>query len=123
MIIGIIGATGTLGKPVTLQLVAAGFKVAALVRDVEKAKPLLPASVTLVQGDLQQPATLAPFLTQIDALYINLNLQQHQKPADYLTEREGLTTLLEQGMNKFHWWVFDVKQQAVENFLSIKFYG
>lgn len=134
MIIGIIGATGTLGKPVTVQLVAAGFKVAALVRDVEKAKSLLPASVTLVQGDLQQTATLAPFLTQIDALYINLNLQQHQKPADYLTEREGLTTLLEhikhypikriafisslvknyQGMNKFHWWVFDVKQQAVE---------
>lgn len=134
MIIGVIGATGMLGVPVTNQLVAAGFQVVAFVRDPEKAKSILPQSVQTIKGDLEKPDTLLAFLSKIDALYINLNLEQHQKPADYLTERDGLNTLLEQlknhpikriafisslvknyqGMNNFHWWVFDIKQQAVD---------
>jgi uncharacterized protein YbjT (DUF2867 family) len=54
----VAGATGGTGRQIVKQLVARGIPVRALVRDLEKAKQLLPADVELVLGDVLQPASL-----------------------------------------------------------------
>ena len=57
----VIGATGRTGREVVSRLVAEGVPVRCLVRDVSKARAILPdasAGVTLVRGDLTQPSSL-----------------------------------------------------------------
>jgi uncharacterized protein YbjT (DUF2867 family) len=48
----VAGATGETGRRIVQQLVEQGVEVRAMVRDLEKAKALLPGAVELVQGDL-----------------------------------------------------------------------
>jgi len=48
----ITGATGTVGFPIARDLVARGDEVRALVRDVERARKLLPEGVEPVPGDV-----------------------------------------------------------------------
>src|SRR5690349_16933605 len=129
--VAIIGATGMIGKPVTRALAQNGFKLTALVRDRLKAN--LPEGVTKLDGDVSNVKSLERLLTGQDALYINLSIKQNEKETDYHTEAEGLKNILAaaktknlkrivylssivmryQGMNGFHWWAFDVKQNAV----------
>ncbi len=131
--IAVIGATGTLGKPVVRALVNAGFSVTALVRDHRKAKIDLPEVVQFVSGDLYNFADVRKLLEGQDAIYINLNLNQGEKKNDLHTETDGLKIILDeahrarvkriafvsslvmryQGMNDFNWWVFDLKREAV----------
>jgi len=54
----VIGATGTNGREVVQRLAGAGHRVRALVRDPAKAGGLKMANVELVQGDLDNPASL-----------------------------------------------------------------
>lgn len=130
----VIGATGMLGVPVVQQLVKAGFDVSALVRDIEKAKLVLPPEVKLLQGDLQQAVTVQQALKGQQGLYLNLSIRPGEREKAYHTEEEGLRSLLPlakeagiqriaylsslvqryQGMQGFQWWVFAVKQQAVQ---------
>jgi uncharacterized protein YbjT (DUF2867 family) len=132
--ISIIGATGMLGLPVTKAFVKDGYEVIALVRNVAKASKLLPENVQIVNGDIADPGSLEKFLDQTEYLYLNLNLQKHEKINDFHTEAEGLQNILRfakqkkikrigfisslimnyQGMNNFNWWVFDVKRKAVD---------
>ncbi|TAE18032.1 MAG: NAD(P)-dependent oxidoreductase [Bacteroidetes bacterium] len=126
-----IGATGMLGKPVLQQLVQAGFEVTALVRNAPKAN--LPTEVRTIEGDLQDQASLVKALENQNAVYLNLSVKQTEGKNAFHTETDGLRNLLEaikkspvkrlaylssvvqryQGMNNFHWWVFDVKQEAL----------
>ena len=55
----VTGATGTVGHAIATQLVATGAEVRALVRDLERAKTLLPAGVEPVAGDVTNPASVA----------------------------------------------------------------
>ena len=55
-LIVVTGATGVIGRELVAQLVAAGQRVRALVRD--PAKAAFDASVEVVQGDLQRPESL-----------------------------------------------------------------
>lgn len=132
--IAIIGATGLLGRPVTISLLNAGFQITALVRNIEKARKELPAGIHLIAGDMKREDDLRALLKGQDALYLNLSIKQHEKENEWHTESDGLTQLLPlakeagigrigylsslvmryQGMNGFHWWVFAVKQQAVD---------
>jgi uncharacterized protein YbjT (DUF2867 family) len=48
----VTGATGTIGGAVVSQLVAARRAVRCLVRDVDRARAILPAAVELVRGDV-----------------------------------------------------------------------
>lgn len=132
MRIAIIGATGMLGQPVAHELIEAGFWVRIIARDVAKTKALFPGA-EVVPGDLRNAIRLADALRGIDAVYLSLSIKQDEKQADFHTEREGLTNLIQsaqlagvrrigylssiimryQGMNGFNWWVFDVKQEAV----------
>jgi dihydroflavonol-4-reductase len=55
----VTGATGTVGNAIAAELAAAGAEVRALVRDPERARPLLPRGVTAVAGDLTDAASAA----------------------------------------------------------------
>ncbi|MBN8655316.1 MAG: NAD(P)H-binding protein [Anaerolineae bacterium] len=68
----IIGGTGMLGKPVAQQLKADGFNVRLLVRNPEKAKKLLGEGYELVQGDVDNEASLCIALTGVDGVHISL---------------------------------------------------
>jgi dihydroflavonol-4-reductase len=54
----ITGATGKLGNAVARQLVERGDDVVALVRDVNRARDLLPTEVELAPGDVTDPASV-----------------------------------------------------------------
>jgi dihydroflavonol-4-reductase len=54
----VTGATGKVGNAVARRLVERGDEVVALVRDVNKARDLLPSSVELAPGDVTDPAAV-----------------------------------------------------------------
>ena len=130
----VFGATGMLGKPVVRELVDAGFEVTAMVRSPEKARQELPVEVKLVAGDLRNRADVELALDAAEMVYLNLSVKAETKENDFQPEREGLKTILEaaknagvkriaycsslvhryQDTNNFHWWVFELKKQAVE---------
>ena len=64
----VTGATGFVGRNVIDQLIRVGASVRALTRNPATAG--LPAEAEVVQGDLTQPATLAPALEGIDRMYL-----------------------------------------------------
>lgn len=131
--IAIIGATGMLGKPVTQQLIAAGFSVKLLGRNTKKMKQLFPTAA-VAEADLKSLESLRLSLADCDTIYLNLSVKQDEKAADWHTESDGLDNLLQaakeldiqrivylssivkdyQGMNGFDWWVFRIKNEAVE---------
>ena len=132
MTIAIIGATGMLGQPAAQELMAAGFTVRIVARNVDEAKRLFPAA-EVVFGDLQKPESLPAALAGCEATYLSLSVKQAEKPTDFHTETDGLRHLLAaakgagvqrvldlsslvmryQGTNGFNWWVFRIKQEAV----------
>ncbi|HEX8530848.1 MAG TPA: NAD(P)H-binding protein [Cytophagales bacterium] len=133
--IAVIGATGMLGKPVTLQLAAAGFEVTALVRDPEKAGTLLPPSVKRVRADVKDANSLKQALAGQDALYLNLSVAQTEKQSAFHAEGEGLRNALaaarENRLRRVSylssivmryptdWWVFALKRRAVEDIKAL----
>lgn len=54
----VAGATGQTGRRIVQQLVERNIPVRALVRDIEKAKTILPAAAELVVGDVLSPNSL-----------------------------------------------------------------
>ncbi|MBX2920928.1 MAG: NAD(P)H-binding protein [Chitinophagaceae bacterium] len=54
--IGIVGATGMIGRPVTNAFIESGFEVTVLVRDIEKAERLFGNTVQYVRGDVRDMA-------------------------------------------------------------------
>ncbi len=58
----VAGATGETGRRIVQELVARNIPVRALVRDVQKAKSIMPQDVELVSGDVLNPETLAEAL-------------------------------------------------------------
>ena len=132
MRIAIIGATGMLGRPVTHELIRAGYRVRVVARDITKTKRLFP-HVEVVPGDLRNKAGLVDALRGVDVVYLSLSIKQTEKQTDFHTEEEGLASLIDvarqsgvdrigylssivmryQGMNGFDWWVFRVKHEAV----------
>ncbi len=132
--IAFIGATGMLGKPVAIELAKAGYKVKALVRNKAAALKSLPVGIELLEGDMKNPEDLKSLLRDADALYLNLSVKPEDKPSAWHAESDGLKLLLPlakaagikrvsyissivmhyQGMNGFHWWIFDIKHLAVK---------
>lgn len=132
MRVAIIGATGMLGQPVTHELIKAGLSVRIIARDRAKARLLFP-KIEVVAGDMCHQQSLVDALRGIQVVYLNLSIKQNEKQADFHTEAQGLTNLLEaakqagvrrvaylssiimryQGVNGFYWWAFAVKQEAV----------
>ncbi len=131
--IAIIGATGLLGKPVALQLISAGFNVTIIARNVEKAKAIF-TGAKVVYGDLADKTSLLEALQGQDTVYLNLHTNPSMRKSGFLTETDGLINFLEvakqvgvkriaylssmvkdyQCETMFKWWVFEVKQKAVQ---------
>ena len=63
----VTGATGTVGREVVSQLLAAGEPVRALTRHPERAR--LDARVDIVRGDLERPETLTAALQGVDRVF------------------------------------------------------
>ena len=64
----VIGATGTVGRQVVLQLSAASVPVRALARNPHSVA--LPPQAEIVSGDLTNPGTLDPGLAGIDTVFL-----------------------------------------------------
>lgn len=130
----IIGSTGMLGKPVTQELVNAGFQVSALVRNPEKAKKELSDKVNLIKGDISNELDVINAMRGQDAVYLSLSIKQTEKRSAFHSEEDGIKNVIKaakqnnikriaylsslvmfyQGMNGFNWWVFDIKHKAVK---------
>lgn len=131
--IAVFGATGMLALPVVKSFLQKGYKVKTLVRDVPKAQSLYQNAIELYQGSLQSIIDIEKVVDGSDAIYCNLSVNPESTIVDFQPEREGLENLISvakvmnvgrfgylsslvqryQGMNDFHWWVFDIKNQAV----------
>lgn len=129
-----IGATGNLGRPVCEELVRSGFAVTAYVRNLEKARSLLPDPVKLVEGDIADEDRLAAAMAGFDIVYLSLSVAQTERPDDFHPEGAGLENAIlaakragvrrvaylsslvhrYQGMNGFDWWAFEIKAKAVK---------
>jgi uncharacterized protein YbjT (DUF2867 family) len=64
----VIGATGTVGRNVISELIAANTRVRALTRNPDSAN--LPSQVEIVRGDLTVPDTLDGPLDDVDAVFL-----------------------------------------------------
>ena len=69
----IIGATGTLARPVTEQLLQDGFKVTVLTTDRPKAERFFGGRAEIIEGDVTRPETLEAPIGGVDFVYLNLN--------------------------------------------------
>ncbi|MCX2745991.1 NmrA family NAD(P)-binding protein [Mangrovivirga sp. M17] len=133
--IAVFGATGMLGVPVVKELINEGFHVRALVRDIEKAKRLLPHSVEFITGNLKNEQDIENTLVGAQGVYMNLSVKPEDKKNQWLAEREGLKSIIKKSKianiqrialcsslvknhnqsSGFHWWVFDIKEDAVNS--------
>lgn len=129
----VIGASGMLGKPVTKELIKAGFEVTLGVRDLKKARQIFPFS-HLVQLDVLDTESLENGLKGQNYIYISLNTPRSCKPSDRLPEKEGISNIIKaaskssiqriaflsslvmqfNGMNGYRWWLFSMKKSAVD---------
>ncbi|MGQ0739738.1 MAG: SDR family oxidoreductase [Bacteroidota bacterium] len=132
-----IGATGMLGKPVAKELIRQGFEVALFGRDRNKLQSQFPGAKTL-RGDVFDKASLASAMKETEAVYCNLSVLQTSKEKDPQPEREGIDNIIAaaretgirriasisslvhkyEGMNGFHWWAFQIKNNAVQKIKS-----
>jgi uncharacterized protein YbjT (DUF2867 family) len=61
----VLGATGFVGRPLTESLVSKGYSVKCLVRNLDRAKGMLPSEIKLIEGDV---------LNYNDILYASKNM-------------------------------------------------
>ncbi len=129
----IIGATGMVGTPVTDALVERGFEVTIITRTPDQALAKFP-KCHIQFGDLRDPESILRLITGHDALHLNLSIDPTTRPWHFITERDGVAVAIQcaklagisrisyvsslvqrlQGTNGFDWWVFRVKQAAVD---------
>lgn len=130
--IAIFGSTGLLGQSVTHAFAHAGYEVKVLVRDAQKARKLFGNSVSIIQGDLRDVEAIKNTLAGVEYVYCNLSVEPDSKETDFQAEREGLHHILELSAQykikrigymsslvhrhrDMHWWVFEVKKQAIQH--------
>lgn len=128
--IAIIGATGRIGIPVTHALVDAGFEVIALVRDLARARLLLPGQVSLLKGDLEDRPSLEAVMTGASAVYINISTRDTDRERRFSPEVGGLENIIGVAQEcevkhiaylssllarnyEGHWWVMNAKKAGI----------
>ena len=126
----IIGATGTLALPVIKAFLREKYEVTAMVRDIEKAKSILPHETNIVQGDLKNTESIKRAIEGINYVYLNLGATPTEKEKDFHPvydglenvinvakendiKRIGMISSLVQYYEDTLWWVFGIKKKAV----------
>src|SRR4051812_38904440 len=127
-----IGASGMLGKPVAKALMEAGHELRLLARDTSKMQMIFP-NAAVMKGDILDKITLTEAMKGMEAVYCNLSVFPSSKKNQAQPEREGIDNMLAsasqagvkrisylssiihryEGLNNFHWWVFQVKASAI----------
>jgi uncharacterized protein YbjT (DUF2867 family) len=102
----VAGATGATGQRVVQILCDRQIAVRALVRDLEKARFLLPAAVELVQGDVCTADNLATAMADCDAVICATGAKPSFDPTgpyqvDYLGTKNLVNAAKSQNINKF----------------------
>jgi uncharacterized protein YbjT (DUF2867 family) len=64
----VVGASGQTGQLVVAQLAAEGYAVRAMVRDAAKPGVAFPSAVTVVSGDVKDPASLGPAMAGMQSV-------------------------------------------------------
>ncbi|KAB2897182.1 MAG: NAD-dependent epimerase/dehydratase family protein [Kofleriaceae bacterium] len=72
----VTGATGTVGGAIVQQLLGAGREVRVLVRDVARAKAILPAGIELVAGDVTDAASVTAAVAGCAAVFHTAGLPE-----------------------------------------------
>lgn len=91
--VAVIGATGRLAPIVINELIAQGFSVRALIRNIKKAKKLLPPTVELVEANLENVLSLSNGLNEIDYVYLNLSTELPN--SKFQPELDGVNNIIE----------------------------
>lgn len=129
--ITIFGSTGLLGQCVTYAFIKAGYTVTLLVRDTDKAQGLFGSSVNIMKGDLRDTQAINDSLKDAEYVYCNLSVEPDSTESDFQAERDGLQKILSMAKNMnikrigymsslvhrhpdMHWWVFEIKKNAVQ---------
>lgn len=119
-----------LGKPVTIELLKAGYIVTALVRNIEKARKEPPKGIHFVQGDLQNMDAIKKALTGADGAYISIDNTYKDKENQFNAEQHGLDNILTVAkqlnikqvslLSSFlarnyqgDWWIFKTKKSSI----------
>ncbi len=102
----VAGATGATGQRVVQILCDRQIAVRALVRDLEKARSLLPAAVELVQGDVGAKETLATAMADCDAIICATGAKPSFDPTgpyqvDYIGTKNLVNAAKSQHIQKF----------------------
>lgn len=94
--ITIVGATGKIGILTTFHLLQSGYRVKAVVRNVEKAQQSFREKdhVELVYGDLTDTGSLEKALHDTEYLYLNLSTMTTDMQVPFANEREGVANIL-----------------------------
>jgi uncharacterized protein YbjT (DUF2867 family) len=98
MTILVTGATGTVGRHVTEQLLDRGAAVRALTRNAERAKTILPEGVEIAVGDLMRPETLREALRGVEAMFLIVSSDEPQ--ADLNTDPRVVAMAAEAGVKR-----------------------
>lgn len=129
----VIGATGMIGKPVTKFLLDSPFDITLMARNLKKAKVIFPTA-NIVHGDVFDPLSMLPLFEGKDIVYISLGPARNAKRSHRIAEDEGMENIIAvaqkagvkrlvllsslvqnyNNTNGFHWWIFDIKQSAVD---------
>lgn len=75
----IIGGTGMLGQPVTRKFIDENYAVSVMSTNPDKAKTIFGDAVSIVEGDITKPATLAQPCKDNDYVYINISSELDPK--------------------------------------------
>jgi uncharacterized protein YbjT (DUF2867 family) len=128
--ITVIGSTGMIGIPVTMELIKAGFDVTALVRNIDKAKQFFPTGVKLVKGDLDDKNSLAEAMKDAEGIYINISTRPDDKENEFNPESNGIDNIIAAAKNSWvkqvvylssflarnyngDWWVMKAKKAGI----------
>ncbi len=92
----VAGATGETGRRIVEELIKRNIPVRALVRDIDKARSILPSAAELVQGDVLQPAELAAAIGDSTVLLCATGAKPSFDPTGpYKVDFEGIKNLVD----------------------------
>lgn len=89
----VVGATGSIGRYVVAEAIAAGYTTRALVRDPDRAQ--LPAAVEVVIGDVTRPETLATAVAGVDAIVFTLGSDEQGSRGAEAIDYGGVRNVLD----------------------------